>query len=51
MMPHNRAATLIIDPHGEYNTLQEMQNLPAFRDGNYKPTGAHLSTGHDPRAH
>ena len=37
MMPHNRAATLIIDPHGEYNTLQEMQNLPAFRDGNYKP--------------
>lgn len=37
MMPHNRAASLIIDPHGEYNTLQEMQNLPTFRDGNYKP--------------
>jgi DNA helicase HerA-like ATPase len=37
MMPHNRAATLIIDPHGEYNTLREMQNLPAFRDGNYRP--------------
>jgi hypothetical protein len=38
MMPHNRAAVLIIDPHGEYNTLQEMQNLEPFRAGNYKPT-------------
>ena len=37
MMPHNRAAVVIIDPHGEYGTLQEMQNHPAFRDGNYKP--------------
>jgi hypothetical protein len=24
MMPHNRASVLIIDPHGEYGTLQEM---------------------------
>jgi DNA helicase HerA-like ATPase len=38
MMPHNRAAVLIIDPHGEYSTLQGMMNLPAFREGNYKPT-------------
>ncbi|RLT32166.1 MAG: ATP-binding protein [Chloroflexi bacterium] len=37
MMPYNRAAVLIIDPHGEYETLQQMQNLPAFREGNYKP--------------
>ncbi len=37
MMPHNRAAVLVIDPHGEYNTLQEMANLPAFSEGNYKP--------------
>ncbi|GIV79470.1 ATP-binding protein [Litorilinea aerophila] len=37
MMPYNRASVLIVDPHGEYNTLQEMQNLPAFREGNYKP--------------
>jgi uncharacterized protein len=37
MMPHNRAAVLIIDPHGEYSTLQGMMNLPAFRAGNYKP--------------
>jgi DNA helicase HerA-like ATPase len=38
MMPHNRAAVLIIDPHGEYNTLQDMQNMSAFEAGNYKPT-------------
>lgn len=31
------AAVLVVDPHGEYGTLQEMQNLPAFREGNYKP--------------
>jgi uncharacterized protein len=37
LMPHNRAAVVIIDPHGEYNTLQEMQNHPAFAEGNYKP--------------
>lgn len=38
MMPYNRAAVLIIDPHGEYETLQQVQNLPAFREGNYKPS-------------
>ena len=37
MMPHNRAAVLVVDPHGEYNTLQQMPNLPEFRAGNYKP--------------
>lgn len=37
MMPHNRAAVVIIDPHGEYSTLQEMQNLAPFKAGNYKP--------------
>jgi DNA helicase HerA-like ATPase len=37
MMPHNRAAVLVVDPHGEYDTLQDMQNAPAFRDGPYKP--------------
>ncbi|OUC07261.1 hypothetical protein RY27_15925, partial [Litorilinea aerophila] len=24
MMPYNRASVIIVDPHGEYNTLQEM---------------------------
>lgn len=37
MMPYNRAAVLIVDPHGEYSTLQGMPNFPEFRDGNYKP--------------
>ena len=37
MMPHNRAAVVIVDPHGEYSTLQEMQNLTPFKEGNYKP--------------
>lgn len=30
MRPNNRAAVLIIDPHGEYNTLQEIANHPEF---------------------
>jgi DNA helicase HerA-like ATPase len=37
MMPYNRAATVVIDPHGEYSTLQEAQNMAAFMAGNYKP--------------
>lgn len=32
MKPHNRACVLVIDPHGEYGTLEEMPNHPAFRD-------------------
>ncbi len=38
MLPHNRAATLIVDPHGEYDTLTQMQELAAFAgaDG-YQP--------------
>lgn len=37
MMPYNRAAVVILDPHGEYGTLQEMQNRPEFSQGNYRP--------------
>ena len=37
MQPHNRAAVLIIDPHGEYDTLAQMQGLDAFADGEYRP--------------
>lgn len=37
MRPYNRAAVLIVDPHGEYDTLQGMQNIGAFGEGNYKP--------------
>ena len=37
MMPHNRAAVLIVDPHGEYHTLQEVHKHRAFAGGDYKP--------------
>ena len=37
LMPHNRAAVLIIDPHGEYGTLQEIHQHPAFQEGSYRP--------------
>jgi hypothetical protein len=32
MRPYNRAATLIIDPHGEYGTLQNLPNYLEFAD-------------------
>jgi uncharacterized protein len=38
MLPYNRAAVLIFDPHGEYDTLMEMQGHPAFQgDDGYAP--------------
>jgi DNA helicase HerA-like ATPase len=37
MMPYNRAAVLIVDPHGEYNTLQEVHQNRLFAGGDYKP--------------
>ncbi|MCS6814421.1 MAG: ATP-binding protein [Cyanobacteria bacterium] len=38
MRPYNRAAVLIFDPHGEYNTLEDMRGHPAFRgDDGYAP--------------
>lgn len=30
MLPHNRAAVLIFDPHGEYGTLTELRGHPSF---------------------
>jgi DNA helicase HerA-like ATPase len=39
MMPHNRAAVLIVDPHGEYDTLRSIEDDARFqepRDG-YAP--------------
>ena len=38
LMPYNRAAILVIDPHGEYDTLQQVQNKEDFRDGSYGPS-------------
>jgi uncharacterized protein len=37
LSPYNRAAVLIVDPHGEYGTLQEMQGDARFAEGSYKP--------------
>jgi uncharacterized protein len=31
MLPHNRAAVLIFDPHGEYVTLEALRGHPAFQ--------------------
>lgn len=31
LLPHNRAAVLIFDPHGEYGTLSEMRGHEAFQ--------------------
>jgi DNA helicase HerA-like ATPase len=36
----NRAAILVIDPHGEYNTLDEVANIQALREGSYLPKAA-----------
>jgi DNA helicase HerA-like ATPase len=37
MKPYNKACVLIADPHGEYETLVEMQNEPAFAAAEYRP--------------
>src|SRR5262244_1170501 len=37
LMAHNRAAVMIVDPHGEYHTMQEIHNHRAFKQGDYKP--------------
>ena len=43
MQPHNKACVLIIDPHGEYSTLDQLPNHNEFseqgdgRSGGYRP--------------
>ena len=37
LKPINRAAVLIVDPHGEYSTLRELHAHPAFAEGDYRP--------------
>jgi len=37
MRPYNRAAILVIDPHGEYDTLAAIQGNPDFIEGDYSP--------------
>ncbi|HEX6818253.1 MAG TPA: ATP-binding protein [Ktedonobacterales bacterium] len=46
MRPYNRAAVLVIDPHGEYSTLQELPNYPEFAESEEAPTqGRNLRRG------
>jgi hypothetical protein len=37
MMPHNRAAVLIVDPHGEYHTLSSIEADAQFARDGYRP--------------
>jgi DNA helicase HerA-like ATPase len=37
MKANNRAAVLIVDPHGEYDTLTDMRNQPHFVSDDYRP--------------
>ena len=37
LRPYNCGALLILDPHGEYHTLKEVEGLEEFRDGDYVP--------------
>lgn len=37
MKPYNRASVLVVDPHGEYGTLEEMQGYDEFRTDGYEP--------------
>ncbi|GAC1472131.1 MAG: DUF87 domain-containing protein [Chloroflexota bacterium] len=37
MRPYNKACVLVADPHGEYDTLLEMQNDPTFCEDGYRP--------------
>ncbi len=48
MRPYNRAAVLIVDPHGEYGTLEELANRPEFGEG--EPDTADGRDGRDARA-
>jgi hypothetical protein len=32
MQPHNKACVLIVDPHGEYGTIDQIMNAPQFSD-------------------
>ena len=48
MRPYNRAAVLIVDPHGEYGTLQEVANHAEFGEESLTSNSSprELPTGH-----
>lgn len=37
MRPYNQAAVLIVDPHGEYDTLSSIEDDSRFRSAEYRP--------------
>ncbi|MCS6884641.1 MAG: ATP-binding protein [Acidobacteriota bacterium] len=37
LRPNNRAAILIVDPHGEYGTLKDLEAIPELCEGSYAP--------------
>lgn len=37
LSPHNRAAVLVVDPHGEYNTLADLAQHQGSVAGDYQP--------------
>jgi uncharacterized protein len=37
MRPANRAAVLVVDPHGEYGSLDQVANCPALCEEGYRP--------------
>ena len=37
MKPYNRASVLVVDPHGEYDTLQELMGQAEFQADGYQP--------------
>ena len=44
MQPHNKACVLIIDPHGEYGTLDQIANFPQFSEQNNGDRGGRSNT-------
>ena len=51
MRAYNRAAVLIIDPHGEYSTLQELANHDEFGEGESAPGANGRLAARRPRYH
>lgn len=37
LKPNNSAAVLVLDPHGEYHTLNEIEGIQEFRRDGYRP--------------
>jgi DNA helicase HerA-like ATPase len=44
MQPYNKACVLIIDPHGEYSTLEELPNFPQFSEAGEGKRPAYSAT-------